>query len=728
MSRIALALRLALFVMPLAFRFGFRRSRSPRSAVSEVIVALQRGAPLRDALADALGDPSLDVWYRLSGSSSWVDAEGHAVPEPTLSPGRGQTTIERAGLPIAVFDYDAQFGGDRELIDAIGAAASLSIQNERLTAGLRAQYTILETITDTAPSLMVNVSTDGRILNQNRAAVRVSGAADQEHIRGLYFWDVFIDPSERADVIERFRAMAPTFPAGEYENTFTNQLGEKRVIYWRSAPVLAEDGTVASIIAGGLDITEREQLAEEKEREREFNNAIANNAPSLLCLIDDAGRVADRSTNLAFERTLEYAADETGGHVFWERYVDADEAGEVERLIRRVVAGETLGEHDNHWVTRSGRSLLIAWTCTPLPRLDERVLFLLSGVDVTERKEREQEAERRRDFLDAITEAVPSFLIAVDPNAIVVEDGSNRAFCEAFGWAEEEIRGQSFLDLIAREDDHDVRLAIANAANGVAQEERESRWLNRNGEPRLVAWTARPVLDPYGRSLVLVSGSDVTVRRRQEEEIRASRARIVRAEDEARRALERNLHDGAQQRLVALSVGLRLIESKLGEDPAGAAAHLQSARDELAQALVDLRELARGIHPAVLTDRGLGPALEALAGRAPIPVQLETPAERLAPAVEAAAYYVVAESLTNIAKYGKATSAEVSLTTVNGTLTVIVADDGVGGADPDRGSGLRGLADRVEALEGSLVIQSPPGKGTKIKAEIPLHPVRPTPG
>ena len=234
--------------------------------------------------------------------------------------------------------------------------------------------------------------------------------------------------------------------------------------------------------------------------------------------------------------------------------------------------------------------------------------------------------------------------------------------------------------------------------------------------------------DPGGKKLVLLTGSDVTLRRRQEEEIRASRARIVRAEDEARRALERNLHDGAQQRLVALSVNLRLVESKLREKPDEARALLEGAREELAQALEELRELARGIHPAVLTDRGLGPALEALAARASIPVELAAPRERLAPAVEAAAYYVVAESLTNVAKYGQATSAAVSLSTVNGTLQVTVSDDGVGGADPDRGSGLRGLADRVEALEGRFFVTSPPGQGTKISAEIPLHPVRPTPG
>jgi signal transduction histidine kinase len=222
------------------------------------------------------------------------------------------------------------------------------------------------------------------------------------------------------------------------------------------------------------------------------------------------------------------------------------------------------------------------------------------------------------------------------------------------------------------------------------------------------------------RRLYLISGVDVTERKRMEEEIRASRARIVEAEDDARRKLERNLHDGAQQRLVALSIALRLVQSKLPADPEVASSQLDAAREELAFALEDLRELARGIHPAVLTDRGLGPALEALVGRAPFPVELAAPSERLPPAVEAAAYYVVAEALTNVAKYGQASFATVTVAAVDGQLDVTVADDGVGGADAERGSGLRGLADRVEALEGRLVVESPPGAGTKISAAIPL--------
>lgn len=204
------------------------------------------------------------------------------------------------------------------------------------------------------------------------------------------------------------------------------------------------------------------------------------------------------------------------------------------------------------------------------------------------------------------------------------------------------------------------------------------------------------------------------------EQLAASRARIVEAGDAERRRLERNLHDGAQQRLVALAVDLTLIGAKLEKDPPAARKTLTVAQDELAKGLDELRELARGIHPAVLTDRGLGPALQALVQRAPVPVVItEMPEERLAGPVEAAAYYVVAEAITNVAKYAQASQVTVSVRRSSECATVTVSDDGVGGADAAHGTGLRGLADRVEALEGHLHLDSPPERGTRISAEIP---------
>ena len=203
------------------------------------------------------------------------------------------------------------------------------------------------------------------------------------------------------------------------------------------------------------------------------------------------------------------------------------------------------------------------------------------------------------------------------------------------------------------------------------------------------------------------------------EELRASRARLVQAGDAERRRLERDLHDGAQSRLVGLAVLLGHVRRRVDAD-AETAALLDHAQSELKTSLAELRELARGIHPAVLTDRGLEPALSALASRAPVPVTIEADGgQRLPGPVEIATYFVVSEALANVAKYSQATAASVTVRRSNGRVAVEVADDGVGGADAARGSGLRGLADRVAALDGTLSVESPVGRGTRLRVEIP---------
>ena len=204
------------------------------------------------------------------------------------------------------------------------------------------------------------------------------------------------------------------------------------------------------------------------------------------------------------------------------------------------------------------------------------------------------------------------------------------------------------------------------------------------------------------------------------EELRASRTRLVDVGLRQRRRLERDLHDGAQQRLVSLALTLRLAQEKLEGAPRDTQRLLERSREELEQALKELRELARGIHPAVLSDRGLGAAVEAIAHRAPLPVEVgELPDERFPEHVELAAYFVISEALTNIAKYAGASHANVVIIKNNGSLMVEVADDGVGGADVEAGSGLRGLAARLESIEGRLVVDSEPGGGTTVRARIP---------
>jgi signal transduction histidine kinase len=206
-------------------------------------------------------------------------------------------------------------------------------------------------------------------------------------------------------------------------------------------------------------------------------------------------------------------------------------------------------------------------------------------------------------------------------------------------------------------------------------------------------------------------------------DLRSSRARLVAAADAERRRLERDLHDGAQQRLVAMALQLRMARDRLarGDD---ALELVASAGDEAQKAIAELRDLARGIHPAVLTERGLEPALEDLARRAPLPVEvLESPTERFPAPVEATIYFVVSESLANVAKYAQATHATVTARCEHGSVLVEVADDGAGGAQVGAGSGLRGLVDRVGAMDGELTVDSPPGQGTRVRASVPADAV-----
>ena len=203
------------------------------------------------------------------------------------------------------------------------------------------------------------------------------------------------------------------------------------------------------------------------------------------------------------------------------------------------------------------------------------------------------------------------------------------------------------------------------------------------------------------------------------EEVRGSRARVIEEGQKERKRLERDLHDGAQQRLVALALNLKLLERRLADRPE-AQADLDDAQREVDLSLAELRDLARGIHPAVVTGHGLAVALEQVVARAPLPIRLSVDVGgRLPEPVEVAAYYVVTESLTNVAKHAQASKVEVTVGRVDGGVSVEIVDDGVGGADSERGSGLRGLADRVEALGGRLRVWTPRGGGTRVRAEIP---------
>jgi signal transduction histidine kinase len=204
-------------------------------------------------------------------------------------------------------------------------------------------------------------------------------------------------------------------------------------------------------------------------------------------------------------------------------------------------------------------------------------------------------------------------------------------------------------------------------------------------------------------------------------ELIASRARIVAAGDEQRRRVVRDLHDGAQQRLVHAVITLQLAQGENAGTPQ-LARLVGDALDDTRRAIEELRELAHGLHPAVLTARGLGAAVEELADRAPVPVRVEIPEQRYSAVVESAAYFIAAEALTNVAKYANASAARVAVTASGDSLVLTVEDDGAGGAMAKPGSGLSGLLDRVTALDGSLAVESPVGAGTCVRAELPLTP------
>jgi signal transduction histidine kinase len=241
----------------------------------------------------------------------------------------------------------------------------------------------------------------------------------------------------------------------------------------------------------------------------------------------------------------------------------------------------------------------------------------------------------------------------------------------------------------------------------------------------IIASSGRPHAFPEGAEnrladfaeLVTAALANVDAR----EQLAASRARIVEAGYEERRRLGRDLHDGAQQELVGAVISLKLAQRRLAQAPDEANALMKEALEHMESGLRDLRELASGIHPSVLTDRGLSAALEALAGRSPMPVELgEVPPQRLPAPVETSVYFVVAEALTNAAKHARCTQVYVGVRVEDGSAAVEVRDDGVGGADPSAGSGLRGLADRVNALGGRLELESPAGEGTTVRARIAL--------
>jgi PAS domain S-box-containing protein len=333
--------------------------------------------------------------------------------------------------------------------------------------------------------------------------------------------------------------------------------------------------------------------------------------------------------------------------------------------------------------------------------------------------QRHRDLEHERDFATAVVDSTPSLLCLATPGGYIVR--FNTSLERLSGRRDDDLsRGNAFWDVfIAPEEREEVRRAVEEVVGEGGRGEFESTWITAAGERRDVTWSTTPLRDDRGDPRLLICGMDITERKLHEDELRRSRARLVEASDVERRRLERNLHDGAQQRLIALSLELQMYAGNLADDPT-AQSQIEAARKEIAVSLDELRAVARGLHPAVVTGHGLGVALVSLAAGSPVPVKLNVAIEeRLDESIEVAAYYVVSESLANIGKHAKATTVTIEVIRECDEVVVEVVDDGVGGADTERGSGLRGLADRVEALGGQLRVWTPSGGGTRVRAQMP---------
>jgi PAS domain S-box-containing protein len=594
----------AIALVPLAFLAVLLRIRLAQAAIGRLVVDLS-GAPapgrLREAIARALGDPSLELVYWSRGGNCYVDAHGRRVELPQGG-GRAATVVEREGRHVGALVHDPSLVEQRALVDGVVAAAGLALENERLTAELRERLAELReseerlrALIDASPIAIIELDLDGNVVLWNDAAERLFGWTREEVLGRPY-------PSVPEEIgVETEEVWSRVF-GGEavvVETVRRRKDGSLADVELTSAPIRDAGGAVIGMMGILADVAERRRAQDELRRERDFTTALIDSAPALIVVLDREGRFV--RFNRACEQLTGYSRDEVIGRPFWELFIQREDAPPIREALARVWSGDYPADNENYWVLRDGSRRLIAWSNTALTDAEGNVEFIVS------------------------------------------------------------------------------------------------------------------------------SGLDITDRKRIEEELRASRARIVEAADAARRKLERNLHDGAQQRLVALSLALRMAQAQVAKSPEAAEAMLVSASEELSQALEDLRELARGIHPAVLIDRGLPAALDALATRSPVPVEVRVELEeRLPSPVEVAAYYVVSEALANVAKYAQASAVSVSVARENGVALVQVADDGVGGADPARGSGLRGIADRVEALDGRLELTSVPGAGTRLCVRIPVRdePVR----
>jgi PAS domain S-box-containing protein len=515
----------------------------------------------------------------------------------------------------------------------------------------------------------------------------------------------------------------------------------------------------AELVSQSLANHEAHRLLRE---EHDLATGVIELSQALIIVFDRDGRIV--LFNRASERASGYTAGELLGRDARETLVPLEEAERFARVLERSFEAGESSEIRGSWLSKDGSRRTIEFSNRPLADATGKIRHLLTtGLDVTEserateqivRLASEQSALRRVATLVARTPKPEQVFQAVAEEAgrMLGADSATIRFDGETGvtvgrWNVGPMRGFEVGSTVPLSDSDALTAVVARTGQPARIDDysvvrgEAAETMHQLGYRSGLA--APIIVEGHTWGTLLVASSDtepfdpdaehrlvdftelVTLALESAHartELTASRARIVSAGDAERKRLERNLHDGAQQRLVALSVQLRVAQSRLRSDPDEAETLIADAADKLQLALEELRELAHGLHPPGLTERGLGPTLEALAERAPFPVEI-TGAEqgRLPEHVEAALYYVAAESVTNAAKHGSPSFATIELGISEDSAWIEVADDGSGGATLGSGSGLQGLADRIATLGGRFTLTSPPGNGTRVRAELPLH-------
>ena len=505
-----------------------------------------------------------------------------------------------------------------------------------------------------------------------------------------------------------------------------------------------------------------------------FAAVLTETTQALVCALDREGRLL--LFNDACERASGFSREEVLGRPIFDFVIPREEADAFREVLAYIWKTGHSSPQVGHWKTKDGKRRLIAWSNRPVADEDGLPAYLVtSGIDLTDRAQDAQQEESalggdpeaklaeigqlaqeqrslRRVATLVASEATPERVFtAVSEECARVLEVNASAVLRYEGDSTASVVGRHNRDGIASfpigarlpaDERTSIGRVLASGApariddwgavtGDFAETMLQIGYRSTVAAPIVVAgtlWGAVSIAseDPLppesearlGAFCELVSLAVASAQARAD--LRASRARVVKAGDEQRRRLERNLHDGAQQRLVAAALMLRIAQARQSSEPGSASELLAEASRELDAGLSELRELARGLHPGALTDHGLRRAVEALGNRLPLPVTMDIADERLTPQLEATAYYIVSEALTNVVKHAEANSARVSIGCDSNMLRLEIADDGRGGAVESDGTGLEGLRDRAEAVGGTLVVQSPAGQGTVLTVALPL--------